>query len=368
MLVAALIVLLAALSGCDGHHASTSHPVASPGGSGSGATTGPSASMSGTTSTAACAPAAGRSVTDLPDVHVPALHVPAVLADDGSTALPAFVVPAQTVDAGCVVRYAAPGGCLGAVRITPVVIPAATIPGARLPAADLDGQQVPAKELPAVKAPEVRQPGAFAPQVCRPTRHGRLVTVTREGVVRPGFSRNGVARPGGSRPGRCHAGTCAPAVRVATVRLPPVEVPDVDIAPAHLRTSKLRQDRRLSVVDGRDQVSYVAPASVLFDTDRAGIRPDADAALLAIVSRLRRAAAPEDRILVEGHTDDRGTAQHGLVLSRQRAGSVARWLAGHGFDRSRITTFGYGERDPVVPNTSAANRQRNRRVVITLVR
>jgi outer membrane protein OmpA-like peptidoglycan-associated protein len=362
------VLLLVTMAGCDGDGAEPSTSGAAPhasvspaGGATPGSATRPARS-------AACDPGPGRSVTDLPDIHVAAVHVPAVVADDGSTVVHAFVVPAQTVDAGCVVRYDAPGGCLGAVRVTPVVIPAATIPSSRLPAAAVGGQQVPAQEFPAVVAPEVRRPGAYAPQVCRPTRHGRLVTVTRQGVVRPGFSRNGVARPGGSRPGRCDAGECVPAVRVATVRLPPVEVPDVDIAPAHLRTTKLRQDRRLSVVGGGHRLSYVAPASVLFDTDRFEIRPDADAALLAIARQLRRAAAPDDRILVEGHTDDRGTAQHGLVLSRQRARAVAGWLARHGFDRTRITTVGYGERDPVVPNTSAVNRQRNRRVVITLVR
>ena len=317
---------------------------------------------------AACESRPGRSVTELPDIHVAPVHVPAVVADDGSTVLRAVTVPAQTVDAGCVIRFAAPGGCLGAVRITPVVVPAATIPAAQVPGTVVDGQHDPGVTFPAVVAPSVQRPGAFAPQVCRPTRHGRLLAVTRAGVVRPGFSRNGVARPGGVRPQHCHGGRCVPALRVPTVRLPPVEVPDVDIAPAHLATRRLRGDHRLSVVGGQGKVSYVAPARVLFDTDRARIRPDADAALLVIARELKGAATPAGRILVEGHTDDRGTAQHGLVLSRQRARAVAAWLARHGLDRSRMRTVGYGERDPVVPNTSAANRQRNRRVVITLVR
>jgi outer membrane protein OmpA-like peptidoglycan-associated protein len=185
-------------------------------------------------------------------------------------------------------------------------------------------------------------------------------------VVREGFSRDGVARPGGVRAGTCGDDGCEGRVRVDAVRLPPVRLPDVDIAPLRLATVRLAGRDDLDVVRGHHGTAYVAPANVLFDTDQYRIRPDAGAALHLIADRIR-STAPRRHLLVEGHTDDRGTAAHGLVLSRQRARAVADWLGRHGLDRARIRTRGYGEADPVVPNTSAANRQRNRRVVVTVL-
>ena len=68
--------------------------------------------------TAECEEGPGRRVEQLEDVVVPAVEVPPVLDDDGEEVLPGFTVPAALVDAGCVIRYDAPGGCLGAVRVT----------------------------------------------------------------------------------------------------------------------------------------------------------------------------------------------------------------------------------------------------------
>ena len=67
----------------------------------------------------------------LEDVTVPATVVPAVVDASGREVVPASEVPAQLVDAGCVIRYDSPGGCLGAVEVTAATIPAAVIPAAR---------------------------------------------------------------------------------------------------------------------------------------------------------------------------------------------------------------------------------------------
>jgi outer membrane protein OmpA-like peptidoglycan-associated protein len=285
-------------------------------------------------------------VTQLPDVVVPEVVVPPV-TDDGEELVAGFTVPAQLVDAGCVIRYDAPGGCLGAVEITSATIPAATIPGSAL------GDE----ELPAVTAAAASRPGARAAQVCQVEEDGRLATVSRAGVVREGFSRDGVARPGTSVDG----------VVVPTVRLEPVRLPDVDVDPGRLERRDLPGTRDVGVLTGEGRTAYVAPSRVLFDTDQATLRPDAQAALDAIARRIRQDAR-NARLLVEGHTDDRGDETYGLRLSERRAAAVAAWLVSEaGFDRSRIRTRGLGETAPAVPNTSAANRQKNRRVVITVI-
>jgi outer membrane protein OmpA-like peptidoglycan-associated protein len=293
-----------------------------------------------------CEDGPGRRVEQLPDVVVPALEVPPVTDESGEVVMEGFTVPAQLVDAGCVIRYDAAGGCLGAVEVTAATIPAATIPASTV------GDQ----DFPAVVAPAVTRPAVAAPAVCQVERDGRLLTVTRAGVVREGFSRNGVARPGGSVGG----------VEVPTVRLEPIRLPDVDVDPGRLESRKLEGRRDVDVLTGEGRVSYVAPGRVLFETESAEIRPAAESALQAIVDRILE-AGPAPRLLVDGHTDDRGSAAYGLALSRRRADAVASWLAGHGLRRAEITVRGLGERQPAVPNTSDAHRARNRRVVITVV-
>jgi outer membrane protein OmpA-like peptidoglycan-associated protein len=337
-------------------------PATSPGRSPSDATAPPTEPSS-----PLCREGPGRTVSMLPDVTVAAVDVPPVTDGSGQVLVEGFSVPAQRVEAGCVIRYDAPGGCLGAVRISEATIPGVTIPESVVPETDAPGGgTVPEKEFPQVSAAPVTRAGAYAPRVCQVRRDGRLLTVSRVGVVREGFSRNGLSRPGGVRPRECGDDGCAPEVRVPSVQVPPVRLPAVDVDPARLASRKLPGHRDLDVVTGQGRTAYVAPARVLFDTDKAAIRPAAYGALRAIAARIT-ATAPGSRLLVEGHTDDRGSARHGLVLSRQRARAVADWLVEHGFERSRIRTRGFGETAPAVPNTSATNRQKNRRVVISVL-
>ena len=75
---------------------------------------------------------------------------------------------------------------------------------------------------------------------------------------------------------------------------------------------------------------------------------------------------PQSRITVVGHTDNTGTVQYNQGLSEARARSVASILIGNGVNSGRISTFGEGEFSPVASNSTAAGRQQNRRVVITI--
>jgi OOP family OmpA-OmpF porin len=67
------------------------------------------------------------------------------------------------------------------------------------------------------------------------------------------------------------------------------------------------------------------------------------------------------RLRVEGHTDSDGDEQANQKLSERRAEAVVERLTSRGIDRSRLRAVGCGERDPLSPNTSAENKQRNRR-------
>ena len=68
------------------------------------------------------------------------------------------------------------------------------------------------------------------------------------------------------------------------------------------------------------------------------------------------------RVEIQGHTDDRGGAARNQTLSQSRADAVRNWLSSHGVEASRLEARGYGQARPLVPNITAGNRARNRRV------
>lgn len=67
-------------------------------------------------------------------------------------------------------------------------------------------------------------------------------------------------------------------------------------------------------------------------------------------------------VLITGHTDDVGTAESNLKLSMRRIEEIRRMLVHIGLDDNHVSIMPYGETEPLVPNTSEANRRKNRRV------
>lgn len=355
-----VIVFAVILAGCSDAEKPAAAPTPPPASAPSASVT-PSETPSATPTTPAvdpdCVAGPGRTVQKLAAIQVPAVVVPPVTYTDKSgqqqTAVEGFTIPAQSIDAGCVVRYDAPGGCLGAIKISGAEIPPVTIPESTVAGTG--------KLFAAVTVPGVNAPAVNSPLVCQVENAGVLPTVTRKGVVRRGVARNGTARPGG----RVKEDGDRPEFRVESVKVPAVRLPDVDVDPVRLESRKLPGEN-VDVFTGDDKVSYVAPGDVLFDTDQATIRPDAAKALHAIAAKIK-AAHPNARLRVEGHTDDRGDAAYGMRLSERRAAAVAAWLiSSEHFSKALIATKGFGETAPAVPNTSDANRQKNRRVVITV--
>ncbi len=90
------------------------------------------------------------------------------------------------------------------------------------------------------------------------------------------------------------------------------------------------------------------------------------ARVLAAVVKALNAHYPSGQITVTGYTDSVGAAAYNLVLSKERATTVAGWLEQHGIHASRIRIAWKGEADPVASNATPQGRAKNRRVTITI--
>ncbi|MDP9042423.1 MAG: OmpA family protein [Bacteroidota bacterium] len=73
---------------------------------------------------------------------------------------------------------------------------------------------------------------------------------------------------------------------------------------------------------------------------------------------------PETIILVEGHTDNTGTVEYNVDLSKKRATVVSDYLISKGVAKERFDIKWYGETQPKYPNDTDANRKLNRRVEV----
>ncbi|HJS47976.1 MAG TPA: OmpA family protein [Gemmatimonadales bacterium] len=106
-----------------------------------------------------------------------------------------------------------------------------------------------------------------------------------------------------------------------------------------------------------------ATQGILFATGKADLQPESRPVLKEIATTLQQHG--DLRILVEGHTDNVGSAAGNLALSDARAAAVKAALVGQfGIAADRITTKGLGDTAPAVPNTTAAGRAQNRRVEV----
>lgn len=103
-------------------------------------------------------------------------------------------------------------------------------------------------------------------------------------------------------------------------------------------------------------------SSIYFGVESADFTEASMAQLNDVASFLK--AHPGMKVQFEGHTDGDGEAEANLELSKGRAASVATWMASNGISEGRIMAEGFGESKPVAPNTSAANKAKNRRVEI----
>lgn len=102
---------------------------------------------------------------------------------------------------------------------------------------------------------------------------------------------------------------------------------------------------------------------ILFEISKADLKPESRPVLKEIAATLQK--YPDLKILIEGHTDNTGTAAGNLTLSDARAAAVKTALVNDfAIAADRITTKGMGDTAPAAPNTTATGRAQNRRVEV----
>ncbi len=121
----------------------------------------------------------------------------------------------------------------------------------------------------------------------------------------------------------------------------------------------------VSVTRRGDNITLNMPGNVTFATDSSDLSP----AFFSVLNSVGKVLGEFEQTVVEvaGHTDSTGANSYNQSLSERRAGSVASYLQAQGVIAQRVITVGMGETRPMASNNSAAGRQANRRVEITMV-
>lgn len=146
-----------------------------------------------------------------------------------------------------------------------------------------------------------------------------------------------------------------------------LEKKSLELQQKELDLEKARQEFEAQQ-SGRS-LSMNLSGDVLFDYDKAALKPEAEQALKKVAVVLSQ--FPESKVTVEGYTDSKGTKATNMQLSRERAQAVKDWLVKNGgVLTTNISTKGFGEQYPIAPNKNVdgsdnpLGRALNRRVSV----
>ncbi|NPV82609.1 MAG: OmpA family protein [Candidatus Aminicenantes bacterium] len=107
-------------------------------------------------------------------------------------------------------------------------------------------------------------------------------------------------------------------------------------------------------------------AGVLFDVNKATLKPESQLKLAKLAGILM--VFQDMKLSIEGHTDSTGSEELNLRLSTDRARAVYEFLMSQGVAPDRMKYQGFGSSKPVAPNDTEANRAKNRRVEVIVLR
>ncbi len=135
-----------------------------------------------------------------------------------------------------------------------------------------------------------------------------------------------------------------------------------------LQARKLRQELEgtgVRVVKDGNNIVLIMPGNITFDTNKANIKSNFKPVLDSVAKVINE--FDQTKVQITGYTDNTGTAAINNQLSAERANSVASYLRLRGVASARIYASGLGSSNPIASNATAAGREQNRRVEISLI-
>jgi len=111
--------------------------------------------------------------------------------------------------------------------------------------------------------------------------------------------------------------------------------------------------------------TILSMSDILFEFGKADLKPELRENLSAIGAILQ-SLLTNSNIIIEGHTDNVGSAATNKKLSEQRANAVMQYLIERGIDKKRLKSVGYGLEKPVADNKTEEGRAKNRRVELVI--
>ena len=115
-----------------------------------------------------------------------------------------------------------------------------------------------------------------------------------------------------------------------------------------------------------DGLTHGQFTAVYFEYDSARVKPSEVSKLEVVANWMKSKSSA--KLVVEGHCDERGTAEYNRALGERRAGAVREELARMGVEADRITTVSYGKDRPADPGHDEAARAKNRRCEFAVVK
>jgi outer membrane protein OmpA-like peptidoglycan-associated protein len=137
-----------------------------------------------------------------------------------------------------------------------------------------------------------------------------------------------------------------------------------DAAEAARNAEQLQKQIDILEAEATDRGLVLTLGNTLFATGRSDLSPNGSKSLDKLVVFLNE--YPERTVVVEGHTDDVGSADMNQALSQHRADSVRSYLMQQGIPSGRLSAVGMGETQPIADNLSDSGRQQNRRVEVVI--
>lgn len=174
------------------------------------------------------------------------------------------------------------------------------------------------------------------------------------------------------RPYRDYAPVITPAGSLERISSPdPGKLPSVSPVAGEPALEEVREPPRIEEAKSLSQwidEMAAALADAYFDYDRFGLRPDAQAALDRDAALLGPwfSLFPEAGVIIEGHCDERGSAEYNLALGDLRAQAAKDFLQQRGVPVERMRTISYGREKPQCSSAQESCWQKNRRAHVVV--